>query len=117
MGSADETRHNTISHDLPRNRVNHTPIAGVNGAISNMMDSGTPTHGGGSLGGNPGMTTFSGGFTHNPLSRRGTGNGGFLNQTADGDPRNLRATGYSKEDVQEARDGLKLLKRNLTKKA
>lgn len=56
------------------------------------------------------MTQLSGGFPKNPLSRRGTGaSGGFLNQTADGDPR-MRQTAYTKQEVQEARDGLKLLK-------
>jgi len=60
-----------------------------------------------------GMTTFSGGFTRNPLSRRTNEKGGFLNQTADTDPRNMRRTGYSKEDVQEARDGLRLLKNKM----
>jgi len=72
----------------------------------------TPSHGGGpNSQTNPGMTTFSGGFTRNPLSRRGPG--GLLNQTADTDPRNMRMTGYSKQDVREARDGLKLLKNRM----
>ena len=54
------------------------------------------------------MTQFSGGFPRNPLSRRATGNGGFLNQTADQDPR-MRQT-YTQEEVKVARDGLRLLK-------
>ena len=57
------------------------------------------------------MTTFSGGFNRNPLSRRTADKGGFLNQTAETDPR--RMTGYSREDVKEARDGLKLLKNKM----
>ena len=57
---------------------------------------------------NPSMT---GGFTKNPLSRRGP-NGGFLNQTAD-DPRGMRSTGYTQQDIQEARNGLKLLKNKM----
>ena len=74
----------------------------------------TPSHGGGpNSQANPGMTTFSGGFTRNPLSRRGAGPGGVLNQTADTDPRGMRCTGYSKQDVREARDGLKLLKNRM----
>lgn len=56
------------------------------------------------------MTQFSSGFPKNPLSRRANGQGGFLNQTADHAARNMGSTSYSKKDVEEARDGLKLLK-------
>jgi len=56
------------------------------------------------------MTQFSSGFPKNPLSRRTNGQGGFLNQTADHGARNMVTTSYSKKDVEEARDGLKLLK-------
>lgn len=59
---------------------------------------------------NPNMTQFSSGFPKNPLSRRANGPGGFLNQTADHAARNMGSTSYSKKDVEEARDGLKLLK-------
>lgn len=49
MGAGEENRLNTISHDLPRNRVNHTP--GVNAAMRDMLggpssNDMTPTHGG-----------------------------------------------------------------------
>lgn len=59
----------------------------------------------------PSMTQFSSGFgAKNPLSRRTNGQGGFLNQTADHGARNMGSTAYTKKDVAEARDGLKLLK-------
>ena len=56
------------------------------------------------------MTAFDSGFPKNPLSRRSNGQGGFLNQTADRDPRGMNSTGYSRQDVEEAKEGLKLLK-------
>lgn len=59
---------------------------------------------------NPSLTQFSSGFPKNPLSRRTNGQGGFLNQTADHGARNMGSTSYTKQDVEEARDGLKLLK-------
>ena len=62
---------------MPRSRVNHTP--GVNQNMQDMFGNNqnhmTPSHGGSQ----PGMTTFSGGFNRNPLSRRTADKGGFLN--------------------------------------
>ena len=59
---------------------------------------------------NPNMTQFSSGFPKNPLSRRSTNQGGFLNQTADHAARIMGSSQYTNKDIQEARDGLKLLK-------
>ena len=71
---------------------------------------GEPDHLPGGSSADPGLTTFSGGFAGNPLSRRKPG---FLNQTAESDPRRMMRTGYSREDVEEARDGLRLLKNKM----
>jgi hypothetical protein len=53
---------------------------------------------------------MTGGFNRNPVSRKG----GFLNQTANDDPR--RST-YSRQEVEEAKDGLRLLKAKMQQRS